>query len=90
MPAESPWLGRTAAAAYLGLAPRTLDRWRCSGGGPPYYKLRNYLVRYRIADLDTWVSSQPRLHTEDDGTATEILKQATILREARHMAGRRR
>ena len=50
------------AAAYLGLAVSTLNKWRCIGGGPQFLKLGK-AVRYRITDLDGWVDSNRRSHT---------------------------
>lgn len=46
------------AAAHLGLAPQTLAKWRCAGGGPPFRKLGRRAVRYRLADLDSFASRQ--------------------------------
>ena len=37
------------AAAYLGLAKSTLNRWRHEGNGPPYRKLGKRVVYSRIA-----------------------------------------
>jgi excisionase family DNA binding protein len=44
------------AAAYLGLAVSTLNKWRCYGNhGPAFMKLGK-AVRYRRDDLDTFMS----------------------------------
>ena len=44
------------AAAYLGLAPKTLARWRWRGDrGPAYVKLGS-AVRYSVADLDAYIA----------------------------------
>jgi excisionase family DNA binding protein len=50
------------AAAYLGLSPNTLNRWRYTGDGPRFVKLGR-AVRYRIEDLDEWVASCGRTST---------------------------
>lgn len=42
-----------AAAVVLDRAPGTLRNWRASGFGPPY--VRGSRVRYRLADLITWL-----------------------------------
>lgn len=47
------------AARILGLAPKTLERWRWRGVGPRYRKL-NGAVRYSIAELDAWADSCSR------------------------------
>ena len=43
------------AADYLGLAPATLSRWRCTGKGPAYRKFGT-AVRYSIADLEDFAA----------------------------------
>ena len=43
------------AAAYLGLAPKTLARWRWAGKGPTFHKLGS-AVRYSVNELDTFIS----------------------------------
>lgn len=44
------------AAAYLGLAVSTLNKWRCYGTGPKYLKLGR-AVRYHREDLDIFVTA---------------------------------
>lgn len=44
------------AAAYLGLAPKTLARWRWAGKGPTFHKLGT-AVRYSMGELDAFVSN---------------------------------
>lgn len=48
----------TGAAAYLGLSPRTLEKWRVLGDGPPYSRLGGRRVVYYLADLDAWLMSR--------------------------------
>jgi excisionase family DNA binding protein len=45
------------AAAYLGLATSTLNKWRCHGGGPHFLKLGR-AVRYRREDLDAFLTAR--------------------------------
>jgi excisionase family DNA binding protein len=50
--------GNDAAAAYLGVTPRTLEVWRCTKRHQiPYIKVGR-LVKYRQAALDTWLAAQ--------------------------------
>ena len=63
---HTTYLDTRAAAAHLGLSPRTLDRYRVSGEGPAFYKLGTR-VRYRLADLEAWAESRRRRSTSDDG-----------------------
>ena len=59
------------AAARLGLSPRTLEGFRIRGGGPPYAKLTQGLVRYRPADLDTWLEARIVANTAQGSAARE-------------------
>ena len=67
---ERAYLSVREAAEYLGLSPRTLDRYRVSGDGPVFYRFGGR-VRYRREDLDGWAASRRRRSTSDDGTATD-------------------
>lgn len=46
----------TDAAAYLGLAPKTLSRWRWAGRGPAFHKLGS-AVRYSVQDLEAFIAN---------------------------------
>jgi len=43
------------AAEHLGLAVSTLNKWRCHGGGPVFIKMGR-AVRYRVEDLECYLS----------------------------------
>lgn len=58
-------LSTADAAVRLGLAPCTLEKMRCVGGGPPFIKLSPRAVRYAEEDLDAWVDSRRRVSTSD-------------------------
>ena len=48
------------AAEYLSLSPKTLERYRVDGNGPPFHKLGNgkrSRVLYKMVDLETWLQS---------------------------------
>ncbi len=47
---------REAAIFLGGVSERSLERWRCIGFGPPYLKFGKF-VRYRQADLSSWLAS---------------------------------
>jgi predicted DNA-binding transcriptional regulator AlpA len=55
----TPTIDRTltvcGAAAYLGLSASTLNKLRCTGSGPVYFKLGR-AVRYDPRDLDHWLA----------------------------------
>ncbi|RDL51820.1 hypothetical protein BLJAPNOD_02962 [Ensifer sp. M14] len=50
------------AATYVGLSKSSLDKLRCFGGGPRYFKLGRSVV-YAVADLDAWMSERSRSST---------------------------
>lgn len=50
------------AADYLGLSKSTLDKLRCFGGGPQFYKLGRAVI-YDVADLDAWKAERARTTT---------------------------
>ncbi len=64
----SPLLTNTEAAAYLNVAPRTLEKWRVAGTGPRYCYMGR-LVRYRRAVLAAFIEAQERRSTSDQGQA---------------------
>lgn len=56
----------TIAAEFLGLSPRTLERWRLDGKGPIFRKLGSR-VMYAESDLIDWSDAQRRIPTSDPG-----------------------
>ena len=60
------YLDTREAAAWLGLSPKTLERYRVSGEGPDFHRLTR--VRYLLADLEAWASAR-RVSTSDRGRA---------------------
>lgn len=60
-------LDERAAAAALGLTPRTLQSWRARGGGPRFVRVSSRCIRYRLSDLDEWAAERVRTSTSDPG-----------------------
>ena len=58
-------LSQTEAAPLVGVAPRTLERKRWAGDGPPYIRISARCVRYRRGDVLTWVAERRRKSTGD-------------------------
>jgi excisionase family DNA binding protein len=52
-----PLLTQDEAAELLKLSVRTIERLRVSGTGPKFLKIRNS-VRYRLEDVQLWVTSR--------------------------------
>ena len=44
-------IGEREAAAFLGVSPRTLQKWRRQGGGPVFYRYSRRSIRYCRRDL---------------------------------------
>lgn len=63
---QNDLLDTEAAAAYVRLSPRTLERYRVTGEGPVYLKLGRR-VFYRVRDLDLWLDEKRRRSTSDPG-----------------------
>ena len=66
---EAPRLLRTkGAAVHIGYAPNTLEKLRCTGGGPKFIR-RGKAVYYDIRDLDEWLASLPRFESTSEADA---------------------
>ena len=46
------------AGKYLGLSEAVLRLWRAEGKGPRHFKAGDKLIRYRRADLDSWIEAR--------------------------------
>ena len=57
---DEPFIDTEEAAALVGLAASTLQRYRSTGGGPVFYRFPERLVRYRRADLAEWEAARRR------------------------------
>ncbi len=40
------------------IPPRTAQRWRASGGGPPFIRLGKRRIAYRTADVERWLAER--------------------------------
>ena len=56
---EPAFLTTRQAAAFLSLSPRTLDRYRVGGKGPPFHRLGSRIA-YARADLEEWAARKRR------------------------------
>jgi hypothetical protein len=53
----SAFIPTAHAAAYLGSSPGVMLNWRSQRRGPRYHG-KNDFVRYRLSDLDDWMSAR--------------------------------
>lgn len=58
------------AARYVGLAPATLNKYRCVGGGPVFGRLGRAVV-YTVASLDAWCEAQGQRRSTSDPSGVE-------------------
>jgi hypothetical protein len=54
---DSPYYSNREAADFLRLSPRTLEKYRVIGGGPPFRKFGSR-VFYTLADLEVWAGQR--------------------------------
>ena len=53
-----------ALAAVLGISPRTIERWRIEGFGPPFMKAGRRVL-YRECDVEAWLDAGRRFSTSE-------------------------
>ena len=56
-------LDEQAVARLLALSPATLRNWRVKGHGPKFQRLSARAIRYKLGDLETWLSTCARRST---------------------------
>ncbi len=69
------YVGTREASRLIGLSARTLEKYRCYGGGPIYLKIGGRVV-YRQADLEVWAQQTARISTHDAADATQLAERA--------------
>lgn len=47
-----------AAAEFLSLSVRTLQKWRYEGGGPPFVRISRRAIRYSREELKAWMDAR--------------------------------
>jgi predicted DNA-binding transcriptional regulator AlpA len=53
------YIDERALSEMIGIACRTLQRWRLTGRGPRCRRLGGDAVRYDVADVEAWIARQP-------------------------------
>jgi len=64
---NSTLLNTQQAANYIAMSKAFLERDRWAGARIPFIKVGSRAVRYRQSDLDTFLDSQVRRSTSDQG-----------------------
>lgn len=62
-------LDRDALAAYLGISPKSVDRWRRD---PSFPRPLARILRWRLTDIDAWLADQPLAANQFPTGATPI------------------
>jgi hypothetical protein len=72
-PTASPYADTRGASDHTTFSTSYLEKLRVVGGGPPFIKVGK-AVRYKLADLDTWLAEQKRGSTSEyqDGSAHAV------------------
>lgn len=66
----TPLLATTDAARWVGCSPRTMEKFRQTGGGPVFLKIGRSVL-YARSDLEAWLHSCRRVSTADQGGGAE-------------------
>ncbi len=61
---EPRYLTNAEAASWLKLSPRTLEKQRVIGGGPPFRKFGRRVL-YALSDLEAWSATRTCESTSD-------------------------
>jgi hypothetical protein len=62
------YFNTAAAAHYTGISQKRLEKMRCVGGGPKYYK-RGRSVFYSVESLDEWMQAGAQGSTSEAAAA---------------------
>ena len=57
------------AAEFLDVTPRTMQRWRQTGEGPPFVRISSRCRKYTRFNCRAWYESLLRTSTSDQGAA---------------------
>jgi predicted DNA-binding transcriptional regulator AlpA len=56
------YLDEAAAARFLNISARTLQRWRVDGGGPPFIRAGARRVLYDAVEIERWAAGRSFPH----------------------------
>jgi hypothetical protein len=66
---DDEFLIEEEAAKFLRVSPRSLQRWRMTGGGPEFTRLGKKRVGYRRSGLRAWAASKTFASTSAEAAA---------------------
>jgi hypothetical protein len=47
-------------------SPRTAQRWRVTGDGPPFVRLGRHKIAHRLSDAEAWANDRTYAHRADE------------------------
>jgi len=68
--AAKRWLTAKEVSEQYGFAYSTLANWRAKGVGPAFMKRGNKLIRYSVADIESWLQSHRIRTSESPGVSS--------------------
>ena len=66
MAAVAEYIDESALAERYLIPPRTAQRWRATGAGPPFVRLGPRRVVYRVTDIEHWLAERTHAHRADE------------------------
>jgi predicted DNA-binding transcriptional regulator AlpA len=66
MATSDTYLSEQEFAARYHLGRRTVQRWRRTGDGPPWVRLGQRRVLYRLSDCEEWAAIRTYAHRADE------------------------
>jgi hypothetical protein len=63
---DNEFLIEKEAAAFLRVSPRSLQRWRTTGGGPEFTRLGGKRIGYRRSVLAAWTAGKTFASTSEE------------------------
>lgn len=67
-PARPRLLTPKEVADYLRVGVDCLAKWRWLGGGPPFIRISQNRVGYKVSDLDAWIAQRTQRSTTQEAT----------------------
>ena len=68
---DAKYLKVSELSQRMSIAEQTLNNWRSLGKGPRFIRCGR-LIRYAVADVESWLEDQRRRSTSDPGRAVEV------------------
>jgi len=55
---DETYLSEPQLSQRYAIPARSLQRWRCTGDGPPFVRLGPRRVAYRLSDVEAWMAAR--------------------------------